>query len=1077
MSKPFHELVAERLIEQLEKGTAPWQKPWTPGQSATSLPYNPKSGKRYKGINTLNLMAQGYDDPRWMTYEQAKTINAQVMKGERSTPVQYWKFKEEHKVLDSNGQPVLDANGQPKIEIVPLERPKVFFARVFNAQQIDGLPPLDIPPQTQEQSWDAIRRVEDILKASAANIHHVSQDKAFYRPSTDSIHLPEKNQFSEASQYYATALHELGHWTGHPTRLNRDLSHPFGSQGYAKEELRAEISSMILGEELGIGHNPEQHAAYVKSWISVLKEDPLEIFRAASDAEKIQSLVLSYEQQQTLVTALEDTLSLEAFESWRNYRYIAEELGLKAELITNDNRNEATPDYKITYTLNNIPQTFHTELFGHQGTAATYQSNQPVWGDHFSDKDNEWVSSPELQADALETAFRRMVLAYVDTEISKLSLEAPDIEAENLTRLSVAMSAVNDGHLPATALNIVGHSPAFLSQIENGLTISPKWNGDTFIVKPNQGKESEDARFYNDSDRYMLMLSESKSGKVWNTAANFNTLHEAQTVETLLKTAYSLSQEKAVNMSTPQVDTPQNKVFLSVPHSEKEQAKALGAKWDRQHKHWYTFESELIKFNGQWPIVKIEPKVETKLYLAVPYAEKTQAKALGAQWDKQQKSWYIEPGIDKKLFNKWLPENRPAEQAPAINPRDELALVMKEMGFELSGDHPIMDGEKHRCRLTTDKGSISDKSGSGMYVTFTDGIPAAYLSNNRTGETQNWSSKGYVISDAEKAALRADSARKVQAREQAQAEERQSVATGIQNLLEVCSIPLGNEKYLTNKQAQVGNLLLVPPPDALKDDPKVLIGANWKESKTLREENPYHIVFTAGEILIPAYDAQGNILTAQTIQSNGTKMFPKGSSKTGAFHVVGGDLSALAKAPTLIIAEGYATADTVSEAAAQPVVSAFDASNMIAVAKSLREKYPDKPILIAGDDDAHLVMTEGKNVGRDKAIAAAEAVNGIAIFPIFAPKEQHYPPELPIVTPSAWRENNVSIEQTQAINSMKGFTDFNDIKVKSVLGIDGVKLQVKTAIKQLIKNHKLQKELEQSQVIDQVKKTARVNSI
>ncbi|WP_256562624.1 zincin-like metallopeptidase domain-containing protein, partial [Pseudomonas sp. HMSC066A08] len=116
--------------------------------------------------------------------------------------------------------------------------------------------------------------------------------------STDSITLPERNQFPTADNYYATALHELGHWTGHPSRLDRDLAHPFGSEGYAREELRAEIASLMLGERLEIGHDPGQHAAYVGSWIKALKEDPKEIFRAASDAERISGYVMDFEQEQ-----------------------------------------------------------------------------------------------------------------------------------------------------------------------------------------------------------------------------------------------------------------------------------------------------------------------------------------------------------------------------------------------------------------------------------------------------------------------------------------------------------------------------------------------------------------------------------------------------------------------------------------------------------------------------------------------------------------------------------------------------------------------------------------------------------
>ena len=302
--KPFHEAVAEKLIEQLKAGTAPWQRPWQPGEPGAMLPINPTTGKRYKGINALQLMSEGHSDQRWMTYKQAAAVDAQVRKGEKGTPIQYWKFSEEHDKLDASGKPVLDAKGEPIKQTVKLERPRVFFATVFNAEQIDGLPALQ--PRKQ-QDWNAVERAEQILQASGAVIRHGEQNRAFYRPATDSIHLPDKGQFSTADNYYATALHELGHWTGHESRLDRDLVHPFGSEGYAKEELRAEIASMILGDELGIGHDPGQHAAYVGLWIKALQEEPLEIFRAAADAEKIQAYVLGLEQQQVQEQAAQQT--------------------------------------------------------------------------------------------------------------------------------------------------------------------------------------------------------------------------------------------------------------------------------------------------------------------------------------------------------------------------------------------------------------------------------------------------------------------------------------------------------------------------------------------------------------------------------------------------------------------------------------------------------------------------------------------------------------------------------------------------------------------------------------------------
>ncbi len=294
MNKDYAQEVAARIIEQLQQGTAPWQKPWKPGE--LQLPYNAATGKAYRGMNTMWLHMQGYADPRWMTYKQAEGVGAQVRKGSKGARITYFKFYDEKPMKDDQGRPVLDADGKPRTTRVELDRPQMFGAVVFNAEQIDGLPALTAKPTAPAPERHA--RAEAILANSGAKITHVAGDRAFYRPSTDSITLPLLNQFSGADTYYATALHELGHWTGHESRLARDLSHPFGSEGYAKEELRAEIASLMLGERLDIGHDPGAHAAYVGSWIKALQNDHREIFRAAADAEKIHAYVMAFEHEQ-----------------------------------------------------------------------------------------------------------------------------------------------------------------------------------------------------------------------------------------------------------------------------------------------------------------------------------------------------------------------------------------------------------------------------------------------------------------------------------------------------------------------------------------------------------------------------------------------------------------------------------------------------------------------------------------------------------------------------------------------------------------------------------------------------------
>lgn len=293
---PFHEEFANKIIERLQEGTAPWQVPWTPGK-ASLVPHNPASGTVYRGMNRVHLALSGYDDPRWMTLKQANDHGYSILPGSKATPVVYFQFSEEKDKLDKDGKPVLDADGKPEKEKVELDKPIVRFAHVFNAEQVDGIPPLQLTDKAYE--WEPIEKAENILAASGATIKHDQSNRAFYRRMEDAIHLPPKENFDAPDKYYATALHELGHWTGDEKRLNREKG-PFGSEVYAREELRAEIASWMLGQEIGIGHDPGQHAAYVQSWIKALKEDPYEIVRACRDAEKIKEYVFDLERKKEL---------------------------------------------------------------------------------------------------------------------------------------------------------------------------------------------------------------------------------------------------------------------------------------------------------------------------------------------------------------------------------------------------------------------------------------------------------------------------------------------------------------------------------------------------------------------------------------------------------------------------------------------------------------------------------------------------------------------------------------------------------------------------------------------------------
>ena len=294
--RPVHEEFAEKIIERLKEGTAPWQQPWHPGKTIAA-PHNPASGTVYRGMNRVHLALSGYDDPRWMTLRQANEKDMRIIPGSKATPVVYFQFSKEQDRLGEDGKPIFGEDGKPEKMTVELDKPIMRFAHVFNAEQIEGMPPLELTDKAFE--WEPVEKAENILAASGANINHDQSNRAFYRYGTDSIHLPPRENFEDPGLYYGTALHELGHWTRHSSRLDRENG-PFGSEMYAREELRAEIASWMLGQDIGIPHDPEHHASYVNSWVKALEDDPYEIVRACRDAEQIKEYILGLEMKKEL---------------------------------------------------------------------------------------------------------------------------------------------------------------------------------------------------------------------------------------------------------------------------------------------------------------------------------------------------------------------------------------------------------------------------------------------------------------------------------------------------------------------------------------------------------------------------------------------------------------------------------------------------------------------------------------------------------------------------------------------------------------------------------------------------------
>lgn len=265
----IYQTVTDSIIEALESGVKPWVCPWVRNGVAAGLPANLSTGTAYSGINIMLLWCsaakQGFQDSRWLTYKQAQELGGQVRKGEHGTTAIFYKTLEKEA---EDGE----------IEKIPMLK----SFTVFNVEQIDGLA-IDAVPQPVIE-FDSLPEVEALFTRSGAKITECGV-KAFYRPATDEICLPERFRFADAANFYATGLHELVHWTGAKSRLNREKGGRFGSEGYAFEELIAELGSAFLMADLGVS-GEVQHESYIASWLKALKGDKRYIFKAAAAASK-----------------------------------------------------------------------------------------------------------------------------------------------------------------------------------------------------------------------------------------------------------------------------------------------------------------------------------------------------------------------------------------------------------------------------------------------------------------------------------------------------------------------------------------------------------------------------------------------------------------------------------------------------------------------------------------------------------------------------------------------------------------------------------------------------------------------
>lgn len=284
----LYDEITARIIGELEAGRLPWVQPWDSSGVAAplSMPRNGATGRGYSGINVLILwgavVTRGYSCQSWLTFRQALSLGGSVRKGERGTTVVY-----ADRFVPDDEKRRARATGEDTHAIPFLKR-----FTVFSVDQCDGLPEdIVVAPRPVPEGL-ILPEIEALIRASGADLR-LGGERAFYSPSVDYVQVPRPEAYFEPINWHRTALHELGHWSGHGSRLGRDMTSGFGTKGYAREELVAEMCAAFCCATLGITPTV-RHADYIGSWLEVLREDNKAVVRAASAASKAADYLLAF---------------------------------------------------------------------------------------------------------------------------------------------------------------------------------------------------------------------------------------------------------------------------------------------------------------------------------------------------------------------------------------------------------------------------------------------------------------------------------------------------------------------------------------------------------------------------------------------------------------------------------------------------------------------------------------------------------------------------------------------------------------------------------------------------------------
>lgn len=876
------------IIEAVRNNTAPWQQSWPSGLIA---PYNAVKGNTYSGRNAVRLFFQGlrrgYTDPRWATAHQIKEMQGHIRKGEKGTGILYY------------GQRiVIEDDGTEKMLGV------VRHYYVFNIEQTN-LPVLQ---------REALREVTPDLPAFAEllTIHNprMAPGEPMYDPNTDTIRMLDKGAFTNDGEYYSAFFHEMGHWTGHESRLNRDLTHPFGTPGYAREELVAELSSFMLSLEHGLPFSPKQSHAYLQGWAErtgqELEDALRQGFKDATAAKNFIDAPLRERQQER-----EQQVELATPLTSRDEAATAPEKGRAVQ-------TETTQEYQPKH--GDVVRTYYTrtgKIGAEVRISISHHETRPICY-HYIGK---WgaasgVTPEELSKEDAKWRTTRRGITIVDGPAAAIafgnaSLTITANEKNTERKVSSATTAAEQS--AATAAPEAEQAASAAEQ--SAETAAPEAEQAAPAAEQSAEPVTPETEQAAPADE---QSAEAAAPEVEQAAPAAHKPDVRETSATTMTSKTSKSADDAVVQAY------------------------VAERFDKLFRRAYDEQAMVAEV------------METRrVYLAVSWDERHEAKALGAKWDKKNSCWYA---LNKSLLPPLQKFNRQPgdyQRAGSGDSLEDLRAMAASMGLDVER-FDTTPNVWHRVPVEGRRTTID-----GAYKIWrnADGVTGATVKNLVTGETRTWSDRGArrdPVPDIVQRAAQLNREEQIQAQDQVRAQL--NIMRGQDALAAYKMLPdaRGDEPYFARKHMTSSHGI-----KRLEDGTMVIPLINGER---------------VGAWADTPKDRYLGLVSLQTIAPDGTKMLMKQAAKSGAYFPIGSP-AARAVPTHIVLAEGIATAEAAHQILAGGdrrvlAVAAIDAGNLVHVASTLQHMFPAAKKIIAVDNDLGTEQKHGKNSG----IVAARAV-------------------------------------------------------------------------------------------------------